>query len=215
MTFTQSVTSPTTTTTTTTTTTGGGGGGAAVSNVADSKAQVWSTIPAGSSVSLNVDKATIAITSVAVNNVKSELKNVDIEVQALKSNPVSATAAGKVFQYLRINKKKIADGDAESIKIGFRVTKAWLTENGLTSADVRLYRYKNSVWNRLSTSVKSTDSTYVNFEAETPGFSFFAVGSATGGGDAFAIIDAIRGFYAGTSSLTAFEIIDMIRAFYG
>ena len=215
LTFTQSVTSPTTTTTTTTTTTGGGGGGAAVSNVADSKAQVWSTIPAGSSVSLNVDKATIAITSVAVNNVKSELKNVDIEVQALKSNPVSATAAGKVFQYLRINKKKIADGDAESIKIGFRVTKAWLTENGLTSADVRLYRYKNSVWNKLSTSVKSTDSTYVNFEAETPGFSFFAVGSATGGGDAFAIIDAIRGFYAGTSSLTAFEIIDMIRAFYG
>ena len=136
----------------------------------------------------------------------------------MKSNPVSVTAAGKVNQYLRINKKNINDGDIGTIKISFRVTKAWLTENGLTSADVRLYRYKSSVWNKLSTSVKSTDSTYVNFEAESPGFSFFAVGSATGGGDtgdAFEIIDAIRKFYAGTSSLTAFEIIDMIRAFYG
>jgi len=88
----------TTTTTTTTTTSGGGGGGAApVSNIADSKAQVWNSIPAGSSVSMNIDKATIAITKVAVNNVKSELSNVDIEVQALKANPVSVTAAGNLL----------------------------------------------------------------------------------------------------------------------
>ena len=212
-TFTQGATAEDTTTTTTTTT--GGGGGAAVSKVADSKAQVWSTIPAGSSVSLDVDKATIAITSVAVNNVQSELKNVDLEVQALKSNPVSVTAAGKVNQYLRINKKNIKDGDAETIKIGFRVTKSWLTDNGMTSADIRLYRYKSSVWNKLITRVTGTDSIYVNFEADAPGFSYFAVGSKSGGGDAFAIIDAIREFYSGTSSLSAFEIIDMIRGFYG
>ena len=204
-----------TTTTTTTTTTTGGGGAAAVSKVADSKAQVWSTVPEGSSISLNVDKTTIAITSVVVNNVKSKLKNVDLEVQALKSNPVSATAAGKVNQYLRIIKKNIKDGDAETIKIGFRVTKSWLTDNGLSSADIRLYRYKSSVWNKLITRVTGTDSIYVNFEADAPGFSFFAIGSKSGGGDAFAIIDAIRGFYAGTSSLSAFEIIDMIRGFYG
>jgi PGF-pre-PGF domain-containing protein len=160
----------------------GGGGGAtttATSTVAESKAQVWSSVPTGSSISLNVDKAGIAITSVAVNDVKSELKNVDLEVASLTANPVSADAAAKVYQYLRITKKNIADTDAGSFKIGFRVTKAWLTENGLASGDVSLYRYKSG-WNELTTRVAGTDSTYVNYEADTPGFSSFAVGVKSG-----------------------------------
>jgi PGF-pre-PGF domain-containing protein len=169
----------TTTTTTTTTSSGGGGGAATVSKVADSKAQVWSTVPAGSSFSLDVDKATIAVTSVAVNDVKSELKNVDLEVQALKENPLSTEAAAKVYQYLRINKKNIVDSDAEGFKVSFRVTKAWLTENSLASGDISLYRYKSG-WNELVTKVTGTDSTYVNYEADTPGFSSFAVGTKTG-----------------------------------
>jgi PGF-pre-PGF domain-containing protein len=177
--FTTSAAATTTTTTTTTTTSGGGGGTTAVSTVADSKSQIWSKIPAGSSFSLDVDKATIAITRVAVNDVKSELKNVDLEVQALKENPVSTEAASKVYQYLRINKKNVKDTDAESLKIGFRVTKAWLTENGLASGDISLYRYKSG-WNELVTRVTGTDSTYVNYEADTPGFSSFAIGVKSG-----------------------------------
>ena len=164
-----------TTTTTTTTTTGGGSGVAIVSNIADSKAQLWSTIPTGSSVSLNIDKTTIAVTSVEVNNVKSDLRNVDLEVASLKDNPVSADAAAKVYQYFRINKKNIVDSDAESLKISFRVTNSWLTDNGLTSGDISLYRYKSG-WNELTTTVLGTDSTYVNYEADTPGFSSFAIG---------------------------------------
>ncbi len=154
---------------------GGGGAAATVSQVADSKAQLWNTIPAGSSISLDIDKATIAVTSVVVNDVKSELKNVDLEVASLKENPVSTDAAALVYQYFRINKKSIADSDATSLKISFRVTKSWLTENSLTSGDISLYRYKSG-WNALTTRVTGTDGTYVNYEADTPGFSSFAVG---------------------------------------
>ncbi len=159
---------------------GGGGGAVPTSNVLDSRGQMWGTVPEGSSVSLNINRETIAVTTVAVNEVKSELRNLDITVKSLKSKPISAAAAAKVYQYLQITKKNLADTDAGSIKIGFRVTKAWLTENGLASADIRLYRYKNSVWNRLVTTVAGTDSTYVNFEAETPGLSFFAIGTKAG-----------------------------------
>lgn len=159
---------------------GGGGGGAVVSAVADSKTQVWQSIPQGSSVTLKVDKATIAVTSVAVNNVNAELKNVEIEVAALKENPVSTTPAPKVYQYIRINKKNLADADAGSFAINFRVTKAWLTENSLASADVSLYRYSADKWNELTTRVASSDSTYVNYEADTPGFSSFAIGTKSG-----------------------------------
>ncbi|MEK6876068.1 MAG: PGF-pre-PGF domain-containing protein, partial [Nanoarchaeota archaeon] len=159
---------------------GGGGGAAAVSAVTDSKAQVWQSVPAGSSVSLDVDKSTIAVTSIVVNDVKSDLKSVELEVAALSANPVSTDAAAKVYQYFRINKENIADADAESFKITFRVTKAWLTENGLASADVALYRFANDKWNELATTVASTDATYVNYEADTPGFSSFAIGTKSG-----------------------------------
>jgi len=165
--------------TTTTTTSGGGGGAAAVvSKVADSKAQVWSRIPAGSSISLNVDRAKIAVTSVAVNNVKSELKSVDLEVAALKENPVSTVPAPTVYQYLRINKKNLKNTDAEGFKVGFRVTKSWLTANNLASGDIVLYRYRSG-WNQLTTMVTGTDNVYVNYEADTPGLSSFAIGVRT------------------------------------
>ena len=180
--FTTSAAAATTTTTTTTDSGGGGGGGgaAAVSAVTDSKAQVWQSVPAGSSVSLDVDKAAIAVTSIVVNDVKSDLKSVELEVAALSENPVSTEATAKVYQYFRINKKNIADADAESFKIGFKVTKAWLSENGLASADVTLYRFADDKWNELATKVASTDATYVNYEADTPGFSSFAVGVKSG-----------------------------------
>ena len=158
----------------------GGGGAAAVSAVTDSKAQVWQSIPSGSSVTFNIDKAAIAVTSVVVNDVKSDLKSVELEVAALSENPVSTEATAKVYQYFRINKKNIADADAESFKIGFKVTKAWLSENGLASADVTLYRFADDKWNELATKVASTDATYVNYEADTPGFSSFAVGVKSG-----------------------------------
>ncbi|MFH0867975.1 MAG: PGF-pre-PGF domain-containing protein, partial [Candidatus Woesearchaeota archaeon] len=137
--------------------TSGSGGAVAVSKVADSKAQVWQTVPAGSSFSLKIDNAKIAVTSVAVEGVKSELKNVEIKVQALTENPVATAAAAKVYQYLTITKKNLANEGATSFKISFRVTKAWLTENGLTSGDIALYKFKDG-WNELATKVTGTDA---------------------------------------------------------
>jgi len=207
------------TTTTTTTTTGGasgsGGGGAVVSNIQASKAQVWASIPSGASASLKVDKADIAVTKVTII-VNAEVTNVELSVSSLKDKPVSSAAAAKVYQYLKITKNNIKDAQADKITVAFRVPKTWLDENGLASADIALYRYKDQLWNRISVTVTGTDDTYVNYAADVPGLSFFAIGSkAAAEGLAFEIIDAIREFYAGTSSLTAFDIIDKIRAFYG
>ena len=119
------------------------------------------------------------MTSVAVSNIKSELSNVELEVAALTKNPVSEEAAPKVYQYLRITKKNLNNEDA-SFKVAFRVTKAWLTDNSLASGDVTLYRFADSKWNELATKATGTDSTYVNYEADTPGFSSFAVAVKSG-----------------------------------
>lgn len=204
--------------TTTTTSSGSSGGGVAAgaaSNVQASKAQVWSSVAAGTSLTMTVNKAQIGITEITVGNVVNELSNAEIKASSLNDNPVSESAAGRVFQYLQINKKNMGDDDVTDITIKFRVTKTWLSENGLTQGDVALWRYKNNVWTMLSTTFASSDETYVYYEADTPGFSYFAIGNKVGGTTAFAIIDMIRGFYEGTSSLTAFDIIDNIRSFYG
>lgn len=155
----------------------GSGGGATTSTVTDSKSQVWSSVPAGSSFSLDIDKAGVAVTSVSVGEVKAELTNVELSVAALSEKPkqIEDEPSSKVFQYLTITKKNVPDANAGSYKVGFRVTKAWLTENSLGSGDVALYRFTDSKWNELTTRVTGTDSTYVNYESDTPGFSSFAV----------------------------------------
>jgi len=161
---------------TTTSSGSSGGGGAVTSNVQTSKAQVWSSIPSGASVSLKVDKTDIGVTKVTVS-VNTEVKNVELSVSSLKAKPVTTDAAPTVYQYLELTKKNVQDSQADKITVTFRVPKTWLDENNLASADVSLYRYKSQEWSQLTTSVVSSDATYVNYEAETPGFSFFAIGS--------------------------------------
>ena len=95
----------------------------------------------------------------------------------MKDKPVAKEAAAKVYQYLQLTKKNVQDTQADKITIAFKVTKAWLDSNNLKSADVSLYRYKDDEWNELTTRVVSSDSTNVNYEAFTPGFSYFAIGA--------------------------------------
>ena len=84
----------------------------------------------------------------------------------------------------------------------------------MASADVVLYRYKDNTWNRLTTKVTGTDDNYVNYEAETPGLSYFAVGSRTAASaELQAILDMIDSFYA-TGSPTLIAILDAIDAYY-
>lgn len=159
--------------------TGGGGGAAAVSKIADSKAHMWQKIMPNQVFSLNVNKSTISVTKIEATNGNNVLRNVELEVQALVENPVSKEAAAKVYQYLRINKKNAKDADGKSFKISFRVAKAWLAENNLASGNITLYRYKNG-WNELAARVTGTDAVYVNYKADAPGFSSFAVGVKSG-----------------------------------
>ena len=162
-----------------------GGGGVAstkTTDIAESKAQVWGIISAGSGVTMSIDSDNIALTSIEVSNVNKELAGVELKASALKSNPVSSTP-GTTFQYLEISGKNIEGGDADAVKLSFKVPVSWITESGLKSADLSLYRYSNG-WAKLSTKVTGSDSKYVNYEATTPGFSYFAVAAASASSEA-------------------------------
>ena len=59
--------------------------------------------------------------------------------------------------------------------VNFMVEKSWVTENNIDESTIRLYRYNDGIWNPLVTTRVGFDEDYLYFEAETPGFSPFAV----------------------------------------
>ncbi len=103
-----------------------------------------------------------------------------IEILKNKSSIVRESAPGAVYKNINIwigNSGFSSSENLENARINFRVSKAWISENGINESSIILYRYSQDKWNVLPTVRKGEDEDYINFTAETPGFSPFAISS--------------------------------------
>jgi PGF-pre-PGF domain-containing protein len=103
--------------------------------------------------------------------------NVVIEVLHDTSALVDSRPNGKVYRHMNIWVGKGEWASSSTIsnpQISFTVEKAWLEENDIDLANIRLMRYTTK-WNELETTVTKEDSELVYFTAQTPGFSPFAI----------------------------------------
>jgi hypothetical protein len=66
------------------------------------------------------------------------------------------------------------------VTIRFEVNASWLSLNGISSGRVYLYRYASEEWRRLETRKIGEDSAHADYEATSPGFSYFAIAGETG-----------------------------------
>ena len=114
--------------------------------------------------------------NISVVNAVSNIKIIIIKISNLPSS-ISKTIEGKVYHYIQITKENITDENIGKVYIKFAVSKSWLTDNGVTASDIRLYRWSNNIWNELTTTYLSEDSTEVFYQAESPGLSYFIIGS--------------------------------------
>ena len=57
----------------------------------------------------------------------------------------------------------------------FTVENSWIAENNIDESSIALYRYSDDTWHKLVTRKIAEDANSLQFEAETPGFSPFAV----------------------------------------
>ena len=67
-------------------------------------------------------------------------------------------------------------GDATIV---FTVEKSWITANNIDESSIALYRYSDDTWHKLVTKKIAENANSLQFEAETPGFSPFAVTGKT------------------------------------
>lgn len=105
-----------------------------------------------------------------------------VEMLKSRSKLVTELPEGEVYRNLNIwvgNGEVATPENIASPAVGFKVEKAWLEENGIVEASVKLWRYNNDAWNQLVTKKTDEDNKYVYFEAETPGFSPFSITGLT------------------------------------
>jgi len=158
---------------------GGGGGAAAPTTVAAATSRSWDALAADSTGTFKVSSDSIAFTNIVIA-VTNAVSNPTVGVSSLTSNPQSSVPSDKVYQYLEVTHTNIADSDISKATISFKVPKSWLTANNVAEVDIALYRYNSGQWNVLPTKMTSSDADNVWFEAETPGFSDYAIGSKSG-----------------------------------
>jgi PGF-pre-PGF domain-containing protein len=101
-----------------------------------------------------------------------------VEILNNTSTLVSTPPPNKVYKNLNMwvgnagwaTMRNIAD-----TTVVFTVDKSWITENNIDETSIALHRYSDDTWHKLVTRKIAEDTNSLQFEAETPGFSPFAV----------------------------------------
>lgn len=155
----------------------GGGTTTVTSPVTYTKA--WAVITAGAvqNIIINEDYyGGVPLNSISFKPLNT-LRDVQMQVRVLTSAPSSTGAITfEAYKYLQIIETNIDEDSLINTKISFRVEKSWLEEKGLSKENLALFRFTNNEWEEQPTVVSSETETYVYYDSETTGFSYFAIG---------------------------------------
>ncbi|NIM47036.1 MAG: PGF-pre-PGF domain-containing protein [Candidatus Aenigmarchaeota archaeon] len=160
-------------------------GGGPVTKVTVSKGNANITIPsiaANKTAVVSITKTEdVAFRQINIS-VANSVNNIKIVITKIPGLPASVTheISGKIYHYIEINKENITDVNVNKIYIKFAVNKTWLTDNNVDALNIALYRWNNGQWNELETDYVSEDVSEVFYQAESPGFSYFLIGTKGG-----------------------------------
>lgn len=118
------------------------------------------------------------ITSISFTS-KLNAGQIKAMVEMLKgtSSLVDSNAPGTVYKNLNIwvGDSKFSSGTLSNILVKFKVERSWTDSDARDPELIELYRYSDSSWNPLETDLIDEDDEYFYYEAETLGFSPFAI----------------------------------------
>ncbi|MCK5660611.1 MAG: PGF-pre-PGF domain-containing protein, partial [Methanosarcinales archaeon] len=108
---------------------------------------------------------------------------VEVRVQQLYNHSVFAASDSPniAYKYLNIISSLTAPKEISDIKIKFKVANGWIASNGIKTSDVVMYRWHDDKWNPLLTEITGSDTAYVYYTSNSPGFSPFCISTVLRG----------------------------------
>ena len=129
------------------------------------------SIEAGEEASLTFEGTDLNVSKISIKVDKS-VSGVEIVVQNVKKPENIPEISGIPYNYFNITAVNLTAN--VTAKVEFKVNKSWISDNDINETTIKLNRY-NGNWTVLHTSKLSEDEVSSYFEAETPGFSLFAI----------------------------------------
>lgn len=141
--------------------------------------QTVDQVPANVPVEIKLPAAeSTAVESITINTATAA-SNVQVTVQTRSApsgaSTVISSSVGSVYRYLDVKTVNVETKDVKSAKFKFKVERSWFTANEIDQTTVNLNRLVNGDWVKLLTNIEGGDDKYVFYEAESPGFSVFAI----------------------------------------
>ena len=146
-----------------------------VGNVsANEKVQV--TIPEQASADGEADVESVSFTSTSdASDVSVQVEDVGSDFEKVKDKVENKRPEGKVYSYQNIDVSNVEDDSVSEASVGFKISKAFIEENEATVEDVRLNRFHNGEWESYEAENTGETESHYRFEADTPGFSTYAI----------------------------------------
>jgi PGF-pre-PGF domain-containing protein len=108
---------------------------------------------------------------------KEDIKNVEVKIEIAPPTEIPKEFVEKnkiLLTYLRIT-SNVSSEKTVSIKVRFKVEKAWINANNIDEAKVSLYKFENDNWVRQQTKKIAEDSNNVYYEASLNYLSLFVI----------------------------------------
>ncbi len=139
--------------------------------------KTWTSINSGEAATVSISNGEIGVTAVSFV-VDKTVWGAWTKVEKKESLPSTVKSfSQKVYKNIEITKSSTLKEDLiKNAKIDFKVKKTWLSENNVAKEQVAMFRYANSKWDELKTTMGKDDGTHIHYTAETPGFSYFLIG---------------------------------------
>lgn len=153
----------------------GSSGSLAATPVETSQTASYTVLQSGTN-NIEFTKEELSVTNLELVTT-TDLSNVKIKVVELVAKPTETEVPSleKNYGYLKIDHTNVDNSKIGSAKIKFKVEKSWMIQNNVEASKITLLRHTTK-WDTLVTKLKSDDSKYYHFEAESPGLSYFVIG---------------------------------------
>lgn len=175
--------------------TGGGGGGGGGGNTDNATAVVvsWGSMAAGQVYELTTAKPEFVVQKISITPNRA-LSSVQLIVKQLKAKPKDVLKEPEnVYSYFEVSRVNLLNSDLSKAVIYFNADKSFVDSHG-KKEDLTLFRYgANDKWEELKTTFVSEASGKYSYQADTPGFSYFAIAVKQSSSPAVNVNDASVG----------------------